>query len=92
MADAQEGEQISTIDELISHPRFKCNACGGLTRFSIKRSLLVETYYHQTVAGDIIPETPEVLTDEIISVECVWCGHGKNVEEIERPGESEQFD
>lgn len=84
----QEEDKVSTIDELIRHPRYRCTACGGLTRFRIKRSVLVETYYHQTVAGDIIPETPVVLSDEIISVECVWCGHGKGVEEIERLGDA----
>lgn len=83
MADEQNS-RVSTIDELIAHPRFKCTACGGLTRFRIKRSLIVEIYYHQTIAGDIIPETPEVLCDEIVSAECVWCGHGKNVEQIDR--------
>lgn len=90
MLDEQQSK-VSSIDELITHPRFRCTACGGLTRFSIKRSLLVETYYHQTIAGDIIPETPVVLADEIISVECVWCGHGKNVEEIERLGDESEL-
>lgn len=60
--------------------RFRCNACGNRTRFTVTATRRSRGYYHYTIAGDLTVENEEVLDEAIESVSCRWCGHGHAVE------------
>ena len=54
--------------------RYRCSACGNLTRFDVVSTRRTRAYHHFTVGGDLSVED-EVLLDEVIdSVTCRWCG------------------
>lgn len=60
--------------------RFRCNACGNLTRFTVTTTRRARAYHHFTVGGDLTIEDEEVLDEQVESVSCRWCGHGDQVE------------
>lgn len=62
--------------------RYRCTACGNLTRFDVTRTRTTRAFYHYTVGGDLHVEDEEVLADSVDEVLCRWCGHGRAVEAI----------
>ncbi|MDE3222967.1 MAG: hypothetical protein KGL79_05990 [Acidobacteriota bacterium] len=60
--------------------RYRCNACGNLTRFDVVETTSVRAFHHYTVGGELAIEEPEVIARNIDSVSCRWCGHGREVE------------
>jgi hypothetical protein len=62
--------------------RYRCDACGNLTRFDVTVSQRTKAFYHFTVGGDLVVEDEEVLSREVDDVVCRWCGHGRSVVEI----------
>jgi hypothetical protein len=64
--------------------RFRCGACGNLTRFDVVESRRTRAYYHFTVGGDLEVEEEEVLSAERERVTCRWCGSADQIEEVPR--------
>ncbi len=62
--------------------RYRCAACGNLTRFDVVETTTVRSFYHFTVGGDLTVEESDVVATTVESVTCRWCGHGRDVEEI----------
>lgn len=62
--------------------RYRCNACGNLTRFDVVETTTVRAFHHYTVGGDLTIEEPEIVARTVDSVTCRWCGHGRDVEVI----------
>ncbi len=62
--------------------RYRCAACGNLTRFDVVETTTVRSFYHFTVGGDLVVEESDVVASTVESVTCRWCGHGRDVEEI----------
>lgn len=62
--------------------RYRCAACGNLTRFDVVRSRRTRAYHHYTVGGDLAVEDEEVLVDVVEAVTCRWCGPGGKVEMV----------
>ena len=60
--------------------RYRCTACGNLTRFDVTSSRRTRAYHHYTVGGDLQIEAEEVLDERVEDVTCRWCGHGAAVE------------
>ena len=60
--------------------RYRCNACGNLTRFTVTTTRRSQAYHHFTVGGDLTIEDEEVLDEQVEAVSCRWCGHGDQVE------------
>ncbi|MHB1088034.1 MAG: hypothetical protein ACYC19_04625 [Acidimicrobiales bacterium] len=60
--------------------RYRCNACGNLTRFDVVETTSIRSFHHYTVGGELSIEEPEVIATTIESVTCRWCGHGRDVE------------
>ena len=60
--------------------RYRCNACGNLTRFDVVETTTRRAFHHYTVGGELSLEEREVLSHVVDSVTCRWCGHGRNVE------------
>ena len=54
--------------------RYRCTACGNLTRFDVVTTRRTRAFHHFTVGGDLSVEDEEVLDEVIESVDCRWCG------------------
>ena len=77
----------------MGEPRYRCDACGNLTRFDVTVSQTTKSFHHYSVGGDLVVEEEEVLARTVDDVVCRWCGHGRSVveltgEELSEPGES----
>ena len=59
--------------------RYRCDACGNLTRFTVTATRRTRAFYHFTLGGDLSVEDEELLDETIDSVECRWCAHGRSV-------------
>ncbi len=67
----------------VTTDRYRCTACGNLTRFDITRTRQTRAFNHFTVGGEVEVEDEEVLSESIDEVICRWCGHGKAVQTID---------
>lgn len=63
--------------------RYRCAACGNLTRFDVVTSRRTRAFHHYSVGGDLSVEDLEVLDESIESVSCRWCGNGTSIETLE---------
>jgi hypothetical protein len=63
--------------------RYRCAACGNLTRFDVTISRRTKAFHHFTVGGELTVEEEEVLSETVDDVVCRWCGSGKAVEVLE---------
>jgi hypothetical protein len=63
--------------------RYRCSACGNLTRFDVVTSRRTRAYHHYTVGGDLRVEHESVLDEHVDDVTCRWCGDGAAVEQID---------
>jgi len=59
--------------------RYRCAACGNLTRFDVTTTRRTRAYHHYSLSGDLSVEEHEVLTEVVEDVSCRWCGSGKAV-------------
>lgn len=66
--------------------RYRCNACGNLTRFDVVALRRTRGYHHFTVGGDLQVEEETVLDETVEEVSCRWCGSGSAVETIQTNG------
>ncbi len=66
----------------VSLPRYRCDACGNLTRFDVTISQTTKAFHHFSVGGDLVVEDEEVVSRHVDEVVCRWCGHGRSVVEI----------
>jgi len=62
--------------------RYRCTSCGNLTRFEVTASRRTRSFHHYTVGGDLTVERTEVLSEQVDSVECTWCGPAGVVEPV----------
>jgi hypothetical protein len=56
--------------------RYRCTACGNVTRFDITVTRRTQAFYHYTVGGDLTIEEEQVLSENVEHVSCRWCGSG----------------
>jgi hypothetical protein len=63
--------------------RYRCRACGNLTRFDVTVTRRTRAFHHYTVGGDLTVEDEEVLHETVEDVSCRWCGTGRSVEELQ---------
>jgi hypothetical protein len=66
----------------VSASRYRCNACGNLTRFDVTSTRQTRAFHHFTVGGELTVEDEEVLTESVDAVSCRWCGTGASVEAL----------
>ena len=65
-----------------STTRYRCSACGNLTRFDVVSSRRAREYVHYSLAGEAAIEETELLEEQVESVTCRWCGSASSIEEI----------
>jgi DNA-directed RNA polymerase subunit M/transcription elongation factor TFIIS len=63
--------------------RYRCTACGNLTRFNVVTTRRTSAFHHFSVGGELTIEDEEVLDETVEEVTCRWCGNGKGVEVLE---------
>ena len=63
--------------------RYRCTACGNLTRFDVTLRRRSRSFHHYSVGGELTVEEEVVLGEEVEEVACRWCGSGRSVEVIE---------
>lgn len=62
--------------------RYRCTACGNLTRFDVTTTRRTRAFHHYSVGGQLDVEDVEVLDEQVEEVSCRWCGNGRSVIEI----------
>lgn len=62
--------------------RYRCTACGNLTRFDVTTTRRTRAFHHFTVGGELAIEDEQVLDQIVESVACRWCGSGSGVVEL----------
>ena len=63
--------------------RYRCSACGNLTRFDVTTARRTRAFHHFTVGGDLEVEDEVVLDEQVEEVACRWCGNGGSVEVLD---------
>lgn len=53
--------------------RFRCDACGNVTRFDVVAAARTRRYHHFDLGGDGRVEEEVVLSSEVEQVICRWC-------------------
>jgi hypothetical protein len=76
--------KIPTGDNLMTvTTRYRCSACGNLTRFDIVETVTTKSFHHFTVGGELSIENPVVIAHNVDTISCRWCGHGRNIETVD---------
>lgn len=60
--------------------RYRCAACGNLTRFDVTVTRRTRSFHHYSLGGDLTVEDTEVLAEVVEEVSCRWCGSPRAVE------------
>ncbi len=66
-----------------SATRYRCAACGNLTRFSVVTNRRTKAFHHFSVGGELTLEDVEVLDETVEEVSCRWCGNGNAIETVD---------
>ena len=67
--------------------RYRCTACGNLTRFDVTTTRTARAFHHYSIGGELTVEEEEELVSSVDEVSCRWCGHGRSVEEFDPENE-----
>lgn len=62
--------------------RYRCAACGNLTRFDVTVTRRTRAFHHFDLGGELTVEDEQVLVEVVEEVACRWCGAGHAVEEL----------
>lgn len=62
--------------------RYRCGACGNLTRFDVRVTRTTRSFHHYSVGGELEIEDVEVLVEDIEDVSCRWCNSSAAVTEL----------
>lgn len=65
--------------------RWRCGACGNLTRFDVESTERVRRFWHVDLSGAGRIEEEERPEVTVQSVTCRWCGSRDAVEQVEAP-------
>ena len=64
--------------------RYRCSACGNVTRFDVVAARRTRAFFHYSVGGELSVEDEELLDESVETVSCRWCGaSGVQIEELE---------
>lgn len=62
--------------------RYRCTACGNLTRFDVTTARRTKAFHHYTVGGDLQIEDETLLDEVVEEVSCRWCSSPSAVERL----------
>jgi hypothetical protein len=64
--------------------RYRCGACGNLTRFDVVTTRRTSAFHHYSVGGDLTVEDEQLLEENVERVTCRWCGaSGDSIETLD---------
>lgn len=67
----------------MSSTRYRCSACGNLTRFDVVSTRQTRAFHHYTLGGELTVEEEEEIEANVENVTCRWCNaSGPAIEEI----------
>jgi len=72
----------------VSTARYRCAACGNLTRFDVTMTRRTRAFHHYSLGGDLAVEEEEVLVETVEEVACRWCGSARAIETLRPSGPS----
>ncbi len=64
--------------------RWRCGACGNLTRFDVRRRRTTTEFWHLDLAGEHAVEESHTDDEAVESVTCRWCGRSDAIELVPR--------
>jgi hypothetical protein len=65
--------------------RYRCGACGNLTRFDVVATRRTRSYYHYSLGGELAVDEEEVLSEQVEAVTCRWCERADAIEVLPAP-------
>ena len=73
------GGRLGTVGDLSPY-RYRCTACGNLTRFDVTIARRTAAFHHYSVGGDLTVEDEQVLdeTGVRLETELHWVGFSKS--------------
>lgn len=74
---------------LDSGKRYRCGACGNLTRFDVESVERVRRFWHMDLSGAGSVEEEEHLEVDVTAITCRWCGSRDSIEVVDAPGATE---
>lgn len=74
---------MSTVIPDAAH-RWRCSACGNLTRFDVTRTRRTTEYWHFDLGGERRVEETEVRDETAEAVTCRWCGRSDAIDVVRR--------
>jgi hypothetical protein len=82
-----EPHEVLTVNlpGLSEGKRFRCAACGNLTRFDVETVERVRRFWHVALSGEGAAEDEERLEVSVQSVTCRWCGSRADIEIVDAP-------
>jgi hypothetical protein len=69
--------------------RFRCTACGNVTRFDVVRTARTRSFHHFDLGGGRQVEEEQVLDQQVESVTCRWCDRDDAIAVEEAPASAE---
>lgn len=60
--------------------RYRCGACGNLTRFDVVVTRRTRAFHHYSLGGELRVEDEAILEETVEQVSCRWCGSGQAVQ------------
>jgi hypothetical protein len=67
---------------VVTGTRYRCAACGNLTRFDVEARRHTRQFLHFSLAGEAAVEEEEVIDEQIEKITCRWCGNSDQIETI----------
>jgi hypothetical protein len=67
----------------VTTTRYRCGACGNVTRFDVVATRRTRSFHHYSIGGELEIEDEEVLDEQIERVTCRWCNASGDTVQIE---------
>jgi hypothetical protein len=61
------------LQPLAPGQRYRCDACGNVTRFDVVAAARTRRYLHFDLGGAVEVDEEEILEETVVSVTCRWC-------------------
>ena len=75
---------------MVPTTRYRCNACGNVTRFDVVATRRSRAFHHYNLGGDLEIEEEELLDEQIERVSCRWCNAAGDAIEVLEPAAEER--
>jgi hypothetical protein len=53
--------------------RYRCAACGNVTRFDVTSTRKTRAFHHYSIGGELEIEDEELIEEHVEQVVCRWC-------------------